>query len=140
MKSITTFGSLSILGLSLLMTSPCNGEPGEYRFEKIADSSCREFFCGPLTTFGVYPAINNRGEIAFHVNPDSSAYQKYVVVSTGKRFVPIADTSNPLIEDDNLFSDFEYLAINDTGTVLFRANLRATGRSGLLTGNGRTMS
>jgi hypothetical protein len=122
----------------LLRTS----DASNYTFTKIADSNCQEFFCGLSTNFGVHPAINNKGAVAFFVSQSGDLDRvDSIIVAHRKSFVTIADTTNPLFFLGGLRGADTILSLNDAGTVVFEAVSQKGGTAvELFTGDGRTLT
>jgi hypothetical protein len=111
--------------LALLAAAPATR--AQYFFTLIADSSSPIFAGFGPTAFGVAPAINAAGTVAFYADLDGGG--SGIFTGLGGVTTPIALTSG-------IFNSFERgPAINLAGTVAFRATLD-TGGGGVFTGAG----
>ena len=123
------FGSLAAVFVLALFAGQASAEAPQnihIKFVNVADST------QGLSEFSQFPAINNRGAVAF-VATENGANQE-VFKWDHRELKPIASTSG---SNFTFFSDD--VAINPAGVVAFRASLNKGGRAtGIFTSDGLT--
>jgi hypothetical protein len=112
-----TYKPFAIVGVSFSLL-PTN-EAFAFTFTKIAETNNDTF-----SSFGIWPAINNQGNVVF--SAELSSRGSGIFVGNGGTTTTIADTSGIL----SLFSSRP--GINNAGVVAFGANLKTIG-SGIFT-------